>query len=156
MGVALVAAHRGGRGGRNANLTAHARRIVQSGALGGLALGYSEADGVTPIRVAGRMLAAAGRIAPGPVEVSIAAQAVALERTAPKGATSVRNRLPARVTSIEEASPGVLRVRLQSGALRLESLIVKAAQRDLRLRPGSRVYATIKAVNVTAVPRREG
>jgi molybdate transport repressor ModE-like protein/molybdopterin-binding protein len=153
-GVPLVERRRGGRGGRNARLTRQARRFLEAATRIGTALAYDEDEGVTPVRIGGRILYAGGVVAAGPVDVEIRPESVALERSlGPRTRTSVRNRFPARVERVEPAADGVFRLELSAGALRLESLVVQGALRDLRLRVGSRVYATIKAVSIAAAAR---
>lgn len=149
-GAPLVDAWRGGRGGRNARLTPAGRRLLEPSALRGVAGEYEEENGVTPVRVGARVLAVARRLAPGPVELRIPAEAVALERASGAGAGSARNRIPMRVDAVREAGEGTYRVALVGGALRLESLVVRGAVREMRLRPGSRVVAVVKAVAIEA------
>lgn len=150
-GVALVERRRGGRGD-HARLTATGRRRLGTRSHAGVALPFEPDDGVTPIRLGGRTLYAAGVVAEGPVDVVIPPEAVALER-GPASSSSVRNRFPARVGRISPAKDGVFRVRLTSGSLALHALVVRGSIRDLRLRVGSRVWATVKAssLHVSAI-----
>ncbi|HLE47622.1 MAG TPA: TOBE domain-containing protein [Candidatus Thermoplasmatota archaeon] len=155
LGVRLLDRHRGGRGA-NAALTVAGRRYLDLAALRGVALGYDPDGGTTPIRVGGRTLFVAGLVAAGPVDVELKRESVALERGPIRpGASSVRNRFPVRVERIVQTRDGIYEVGLTSGSLRLESLVVRGALRDLRLRVGSRVFATIKAVSITTVARGE-
>ncbi|MBI2077254.1 MAG: TOBE domain-containing protein [Euryarchaeota archaeon] len=154
LATALVARHRGGRGAANARLTPQGRRMLELDSRRGVALLYLAKDGVTPVRLGGRLVFVAGRVAPGPVELQIRPDSVALDRQGrPHGTTSVRNRFAARVDRIEPASEGVFHVGLSAGSLAFESWIVRGAVRDLRLRRGSRVFATIKAVSLVAAAR---
>jgi molybdopterin-binding protein len=61
-----------------------------------------------------------------------------------------------RVDRIWAEGNGVLRVRLAAGALALEALIVRGAQRELRLRAGSRVDAIVKATAIQLAPIAAG
>lgn len=155
-GVRLVEARRGGRGGRNARLTGAGRAWLRLGALSGVVGEYDEAEGVTPVRVGRRVLHVAGRRPPGPAEVRVPAAAVALERPGARGEGSPRNRIPMRVDRIVAEGEGTFRVALVAGALRLESLVVRGAVRDLRLRRGSRVVAIVKAVAIEVAPLPAG
>jgi len=78
---------------------------------------------------------------------------VALARAAPGGST--RNHLPARVHAIEAGPDGTWRVRLAAGALRLDAAVTRGAVRALRLRPGSRVVASLKASTLRVRPLGE-
>jgi molybdate transport repressor ModE-like protein len=153
-GVTLVRRHRGGKAARNATLTAAGRRLLDVRARPGVALDYDPHEGVTPVRIGGRRLYLGGYHAPGPVELEIRSEAVALERPArDRPASSVRNRLAARVSRIERRADGLFSVGLTAGSLAFEALVVQGAVRDLRLRAGSRVHATVKAVSLRAVSR---
>lgn len=149
-GRPLVVARRGGKDGRNARLTPDARRLVDLAGLRGDALEYDAERGVTPVRVGARELAVAGRVPRGPVALRIPPEAVVLERAPVAGAASPRNRIPMRVASIAERGEGTYLVRLVAGALAFESLVVRGALRELRLRRGSRVFAVVKAVAIDA------
>ncbi|MHB8604105.1 MAG: TOBE domain-containing protein [Thermoplasmatota archaeon] len=106
------------------------------------------------VRVSSRTILVAGLHPEGLAEVVVPPHAVLLERSsaAPPVVRSPRNAIRMRVEAIAEEREGVLRVRLAAGALKLESLIVRGAQRELRLRPGSQVTAVIKAVAISLVP----
>ncbi|HEX2022256.1 MAG TPA: TOBE domain-containing protein, partial [Candidatus Thermoplasmatota archaeon] len=93
----------------------------------------------------------AGRHRPGPAIVRVPAEAVALSRRAQAG-TSARNAIPMAVESLRDEGDGLWRARLVAGALRLEALVTRGAVRDLRLRAGSRVVATVKATAIGATP----
>lgn len=153
-GTRLVERRPGGRGGPNAHVTAAGRRVLNLRSQIAFALPYDDAQGATPLRIGSRLLFAAGRIPPGPADIYIRPEAVALERPAKRPpVSSVRNRFPARVDAIEPEAQGIFRVFLSAGALRLESRVVRGAVKDLRLRTGSRVYANIKAVSIAASSR---
>jgi molybdate transport repressor ModE-like protein/molybdopterin-binding protein len=149
-GVSLVDARHGGRGGRNARLTRQAKRLLDLRMLRGIAGAFDATEGVTPVRIGARTLAVAGRLTPGPVALRVPPESVILERASAKDAASPRNRVPMRVDAIRERDEGTFVVALVAGALRLDSLVVRGAVRDLRLRPGSRVVAVIKAVAIEA------
>ncbi len=57
-----------------------------------------------------------------------------------------------RVESIRDEAEGILRVRLAAGSLKLDALIVRGAQRELGLRPGTKVVAVVKAVAIELAP----
>ncbi|MEA3200118.1 MAG: hypothetical protein QOE90_1546 [Thermoplasmata archaeon] len=150
-GARLVVARRGGRGGRNARLTPAGLRLARAGALVGTAQAYDPEEGVTPVRVGARTLAVAGRLAPGPVELRVPPESVTLERPGARvAATSARNRVPAHVEALQRDGEGTWRVKLRAGSLALEARVVQGSVRDLRLRPGTRVVAVVKAVAVEA------
>jgi len=151
-GVALVEARRGGRGGRNATLTSAGRRLLGRRGLGGRVVGYDEGQGVSEVRVGAQPLFVAGEHAAGPVEVVVPPESVVLEASPPQGARSPRNAIPMRVEAIRPERDGVWRVRLARGALKLDALVVTGALRDLALRPGRRVHATVKAVAIRVRP----
>ncbi|HJE52122.1 MAG TPA: ATP-binding cassette domain-containing protein [Tessaracoccus flavescens] len=65
---------------------------------------------------------------------------------------SPRNALPAVVTSIEDRWPSQ-RVGLRVGDQQLAADLTPAAVRDLELAPGSRVFAVVKATQITITGR---
>jgi molybdate transport system ATP-binding protein len=91
---------------------------------------------------------------PGPPEadvlVCIRAEDVILERGR-GAASSVRNRLPARVVGVEPAGATV-RVMLDAG-FPLTALVTRAALEELRIAPGEEVAALLKAPAVHLVRR---
>jgi molybdopterin-binding protein/molybdate transport repressor ModE-like protein len=147
-GAPLIENRVGGRGGQNAALTREGRRFLERAMIVGVAGEFDEEQGTTPIRVGSRALHAAGRCAPGRVEVRLRPESVAIERPGPRPATSARNRFPMRVDAIEPRDEGTFLVRLAGGSLRVEALVTRGAMRELRLRKGARVVATIKAVAI--------
>ena len=64
---------------------------------------------------------------------------------------SARNHLPGTVTAITPEGP-IDRVTLDCG-FALDALITRRSREELRLRPGSRVTAAIKATSIHLVPR---
>lgn len=128
--------------------------MLRVDALRGVALPYDAHEGVTPIRVGRRVLFAAGPHPSGPVHVVVPPESVALRRPGRGGKGSPRNVLPARVVDVRPSGEGTFVVRLAAGEMRLESLIVRGALAALRLRPGSRVLAVVKAVALRVLPER--
>jgi molybdate transport system ATP-binding protein len=111
-------------------------------------------EGMATVDVRGTLLAALSPGGIGPdVLVCIRAEDVILER-GPGAASSVRNRLPARVVSLEPAGATV-RVLLDAG-FPLTALVTRAATEELRLAPGEAVTALVKAPSVHLVERRSG
>lgn len=108
-------------------------------------------NGLATVDVGGAALVA---LAPaetrGDVFVCVRAEDVILERGA-GGSSSVRNRLPARVRSLEPAGATV-RVVLDAG-FPLTALVTRAASEALGLAPGERVTALVKAPAVHLVAR---
>jgi molybdate transport system ATP-binding protein len=84
------------------------------------------------------------------VLVSIRGEDVALERH-DGGVVSTRNRLPARVVSVQAGSP-LMCVKLDAG-FPLTALVTRPACEELQLRPGITVTALIKAPAVHLVRR---
>jgi len=100
------------------------------------------------VRVAARDPLAAGTT----VYACIRAEDVTLERVADApGHASVRNHLPARIVSIVSEGP-IDRVSLDCG-FPLDALITRQSRDELRLAPGARVTAAIKATSIHLVPR---
>lgn len=110
------------------------------------------AEGLATVHVGAVPLTAiASERGGGPdVFVCIRAEDVTLE-PATAGATSARNHLEARVTSI--ASVGALAKVTVDCGFPLTALVTRSALADLRLAPGSPVRAAIKAGAVHLVPR---
>lgn len=150
LGLGLVEAARGGATRGSARLTPAAARLL--GGKGKLCTvgTYDALEGVTEVRTAGLSLWAAGRCPPGAAWLEVRPEDVVLQRE--RAASSARNALPARVLSLREEREGVVRVRLRAGPLRLDALVTKGALRELRLRPGSRVVASVKASALRVEP----
>ncbi|HUR69579.1 MAG TPA: TOBE domain-containing protein [Candidatus Thermoplasmatota archaeon] len=150
-GARLVEARRGGRGGQNARLTRAALVWLGEGKLRGVAKEYDGEAGTTPIEVGRQTLHAAGRIPEGPVSLAVDPTSVVLARAAPDG-TSARNHVRMTVERVRALSEGTYEVALRAGALALCAHVTRGARRELRLKEGSRVVASVKAVAVTASP----
>jgi molybdate transport system ATP-binding protein len=83
------------------------------------------------------------------VAVALRPQAVALHRVQPEG--SPRNTWPATVADLE-ADRDRVRVQLD-GSIPLVAEVTPAAVADLDLVPGAAVWASVKAVDLTAYER---
>ena len=84
----------------------------------------------------------------GPTFAVIQPRSVALYLTPPQG--SPRNVWPATVTDIDRHADSV-RLRLD-GTIPLVAEITPAALDDLALRPGDRIWASVKATDITTYP----
>ena len=149
-GARLVEARRGGRGARNAWLTPAARRRLGHQGIPGRVVAHDPEEGVSRVKVGAREILVAGEHAPGPVMLTVPPESVGLELPSerPREARSPRNAIPVRVQQVADEGNGAWRIVLAAGALRLESLVTRGAIRELRLRPGRRVVAVVKAVAV--------
>lgn len=110
-------------------------------------------EGVAPDRVrlaAGAELVTAPHDVAGPCWATFSPDAVSLHARRPEG--SPRNVWPAEVTSVEVAS-GRVRVGIDS-PVDLVADLTAAAVAELGLRPGSLVWASVKATQVRAYPAR--
>ena len=106
--------------------------------------------GATTVRLtSGADLVVAEPPPEGPVAVVVRPQAVALHRRAPEG--SPRNAWSATVVDLE-ADAGRVRVVL-GGPVPLVAEVTAAAAAELGLRPGDTVWATVKAVDLSAHER---
>jgi molybdate transport system ATP-binding protein len=137
-------------------------RVVQAGTLADISAEprsryIADLVGVNLINGTGRdgaiTTSNGGRIVPAvPVDGAafavIQPHAVALYRLAPEG--SPRNVWAATITDIDR-QPDRVRVRLD-GAIPLVAEITPAALDDLALRPGDRIWATVKATEITTYP----
>jgi molybdate transport system ATP-binding protein len=84
----------------------------------------------------------------GPVHVSFAASAVTLHREEPEG--SARNVWEVRVTRIDATDD---RVRVAfTGVITATAVITEQACADLGLRPGERLWASVKATELNVIP----
>ena len=107
-----------------------------------------QADGTT-VQVDGGGVLIAAEPHRGPVVVTVAPGAVALHRRQPEG--SARNHWHTRVEHLDIAGQ---RVRVRVGApLPLVSEITAAAIAELGIREGDEVWVSVKATEVTVVPR---
>lgn len=113
----------------------------------------SESEGMLTVRLGSARLRAVAidrDAARADVFACIRAEEVALERTASVGG-SARNHLPARVVSI--AHEGAIdRVTLDCG-FTLTAVITRQAREEMSLRPGSQLFAAIKATSIHIVAR---
>ena len=79
--------------------------------------------------------------------VDLAAFAVSLADEPQPSASSIRNRFPGIVTRVVRGDVAA-QVEVQAGPHRFVSLLTAEAVDDLRLQPGDRAVATVKATNV--------
>ncbi|MCS6946860.1 MAG: molybdenum ABC transporter ATP-binding protein [Steroidobacteraceae bacterium] len=103
-----------------------------------IAVGPARLHAIAPPRIAREVI------------VCIRGEDVGLARDG-DGLTSARNRLPARVVAVQMGSP-LVRVELDVG-FALFALVTRPACDELRLRPGDRVSALIKAPAIHLIPR---
>ncbi len=155
-GAHLVARARGGAERGAASLTPAGRAVLgeaESDSWVASAGMYVRADGVTPLTIGHRVLYAAGHVRAGPVRVTFRPEDVSVERPR-EGArrSSVRNAFAARISGVDARKEGIVTVHLVAGALRFSAHVTRGAVRELRLREGSRVIATLKATAVRATP----
>ena len=135
--------------GTAADVTRHPRsRYVAE--LVGVNLLHGVAAGEHAVRLAGGAELVVADPLPGhDVAVALRPQAVALHRVQPEG--SPRNTWPATVADLEAARD---RVRVQlDGSIPLVAEVTPAAVADLDLVPGAAVWASVKAVDLTAYER---
>ena len=110
-------------------------------------------DGVSAVRVAGRLVQAAGSLRPGQrVRLCLRPEDVALARRPAEGPTSARNQLPGAVTRLVPLGEQV-HVTVDVGVPLVAALTPRSVE-DLGLRPGAPVVAVFKAsaVHVIADP----
>jgi len=135
--------------GTAADVTRHPRsRYVAE--LVGVNLLHGVAAGEHAVRLAGGAELVVADPLPGhDVAVALRPQAVALHRVQPEG--SPRNTWPATVADLE-ADRDRVRVQLD-GSILLVAEVTSAAVADLDLVPGAAVWASVKAVDLTAYER---
>ncbi len=110
-------------------------------------------NGLATVEVAGvRIMAPAPGGGGRRVRVCIRGEDVILQRDS-GGASSVRNRLSARVVAVHSGSP-LARVELDAG-FPLFALVTRPACEELELRPGVTVTALIKASAIHLITRSE-
>jgi molybdate transport system ATP-binding protein len=85
------------------------------------------------------------------VFVCIRAESVTIEREPAGNPSSARNRLPARIVSVTSEGP-LARVALDCG-FRLNAIVTRQSEEDLRLREGEAVTAVVKATSIRIVRR---
>jgi len=124
-------------------------RTPWAAALAGTNLLRARADGVHLHLEAGGVLMAAEAPPTEAVLVAIRPASVALHRAHPEG--SPRNVWAATVAEVEGVAERV-RVRLD-GEVALVAEVTTAAVAELGLRPGTEVWASVKATEVLAYPR---
>lgn len=112
----------------------------------------SIADGMATIAVGAAQIHAADPGSLGwQVFVCIRGEDVAVERgSAPAAGSTVRNRLPARITALQPEG-SLVRIALDAG-FPLESLVTRQACADLRLAEGDQVCAILKATAIHLIP----
>jgi molybdate transport system ATP-binding protein len=122
--------------------SAYVARVV------GLNLYAGQASGTNTVQTAAGEIVTAGHEHSGASWVAFAPSAVSIFRSRPDG--SPRNAWELTVTAVELGGQSA-RVRLH-GALDVTAEVTTAAVTSLRLQPGDRVWATVKATEVTAYP----
>jgi molybdate transport system ATP-binding protein len=107
-------------------------------------------EGMAVVSVgAATLYAVAGQAEEGEVDVCIRAEDVSVQSGA-DAASSVRNRLPGRITALALEGP-LARVTMDCG-FSLTALITRAAATELGLREGAPVTALVKATAVHVMP----
>ncbi|MPY93584.1 MAG: ATP-binding cassette domain-containing protein [Acidimicrobiia bacterium] len=146
--VVVVEGGRVSQSGTLAEVTAHPRSAYVARLVGtNLLSGIADADRVVLAGGAVRFVAA-DRPAPGPVHLAVHPRAVALHRRPPEG--SPRNTWPATVVELDHHADRV-RVVL-SDPVGLVAEITPLALHELRLEPGTQLWAAVKATEVDAYP----
>ncbi|HBL07944.1 MAG TPA: ABC transporter ATP-binding protein [Acidimicrobiaceae bacterium] len=122
-------------------------RTRYAASLAGLNTLPAVADGYTAMTVGGALVVL-GEPATGPVHLVVPPSAVALHRTIPDG--SPRNVWRATVAELQ---PALDRIRVVlDGPLPLVAEVTPGAVEVLELEPGSRVWAAVKATEITVHP----
>src|ERR1700730_9006343 len=110
------------------------------------------ADGLATVKVGSTQLVALARNGVGEeANVCIRAEEVMLEKPTPLAQSSARNRLPARVISMDREGP-LIRVSLDCG-FPLKALVTNQACEDMGLRAGENVAALLKVSAIHLIPR---
>ncbi len=123
-------------------------RSAWAAELGGTNLVPATAAGATLRLAGGGHITSAEATGDGPVYVAIRPASISLHRTHPEG--SPRNVWEGEVLGVEGFGERV-RVRV-SGPAPLVAEVTTAAVRELELRPGARVWVSVKATDVAAYP----
>jgi molybdate transport system ATP-binding protein len=144
--VVILDAGRVVQAGTLADVSARPRSRYVADLVGVNLLTGTGQDGVITTRAGGRIVPA--DVVQGPSFAVIQPHAVALYLSPPEG--SPRNVWPATVTDIDRHTDRV-RVRL-AGEVPLVAEITPAALDALALRPGDRVWATVKATEIATYP----
>jgi molybdate transport system ATP-binding protein len=146
--VVVLEAGRVSQTGDIAQVTAHPRSRYVADLVGVNLLAGDLRHGVLTTASGGVVVVADLEIPDGPALAAVRPQAVALHSDQPHG--SPRNCWPATVAEVDQHADRV-RVRLD-GSLPITAEITPAALAELRLAPGSAVWASVKATEVTAYP----
>ena len=145
--VAIVEGGRIDQSGTLAEVTAHPRSRYVADLVGVNLLTGTVAEGAL-ITDSGAAVVVAGA-EPGPAYAVIRPHSVTITRTAPTS-TSARNSWAGDIVDIDRLADRA-RVAI-AGAVPLAAEITTAALDELGLRPGDRVYATVKATDIDVTP----
>jgi molybdate transport system ATP-binding protein len=120
--------------------------VDASAVISGVVQDYDSADQLNTISFGGGLLLLASPTAldAGPVKVRVLARDVSLTLLQQQ-ATSILNIVPAVVSGLQATAAGQCTVQLDCGGARLLARVSQRSVRTLGLRPGSAVYAQIKA-----------
>lgn len=145
--VAIVEAGRIVQTGTLAEVTAHPRSRYVADLVGVNLLTGTVRDGLFTTHDGATIVVADAE--PGPAYAVIRPHSITVTRTAPS-ATSARNSWPGTIVDIDRLGD---RTRIGiDGPLPLTAEITVAALRDLDLRPGDDVHATVKATEIEVAP----
>jgi molybdate transport system ATP-binding protein len=112
----------------------------------------SRSAGLVTVEIAGARLVAVDTAgASTGVFACIRAESVTIERDPSANPSSARNRLPARIVSVIPEGP-LARVALDCG-FRLNAVVTRQSQEEMRLCEGQQVTAVVKAASIRIVPR---
>jgi molybdate transport system ATP-binding protein len=145
--VAIIEAGRIVQAGPLAEVTAHPRSRYVADLVGVNLITGTVTDG-TLTTASGAVIVVADA-APGPSYAVIRPQSIVLSREAPAG-SSARNSWAGTVADVDQLGDRV-RVRVD-GPIDLTAEITVAALRQLDLRPGDVVHATVKATEIDVAP----
>jgi molybdate transport system ATP-binding protein len=109
----------------------------------------TDASDITPLHFAGGKLYAPGMASlPGErVRVRIRARDVALALTEPTD-ISMLNILPGTITALREDAGATVDVQIQVGEALLISRVTQYSAARLKLKPGLRIFALVKAISL--------
>ena len=124
-------------------------RLDAGAAVKAIVAGHDATYGVSTLAFAGGTLFVAGCDLPvgTPVRVRVHARDVAIA-IEPPSRVSIRNVLPATVRSVSETEGHLADIMLDCGGTVLWSRITAMGQSQLKLAPGMKVYALIKALTI--------
>jgi molybdate transport system ATP-binding protein len=112
----------------------------------------SRHGGLLTVEIAGaRLLAVDTAGASADVFACIRAESVTIERNPSGNPSSARNHLPARIAAVIPEGP-LARVTLDCG-FRLNAIVTRQSEEEMRLREGELVTAVVKATSIRIVPR---